>query len=91
MAVLFLLLAAGASAQRIGAGPRPHAEFRHKQVTPFERMQIRKDMYRNKRLQRKAQRDGIVTPREHRQIRRSKRDTRHDVFRYRHNPRRRLI
>lgn len=60
-------------------------------ITRVERMQLRKDVVRQGVARRMATRDGIVTPMERRKLNALKRDTRRDVFRYRHNGRNRII
>lgn len=65
--------------------------FNQGQLSRPEKFELRKDVYRSLVLQRRARRDGLVTPVERRRIHRSKCDTRHDAFRFRHNGRRRVI
>lgn len=93
--LILVLISAAASAQ---AGPGilfrkqgTQRGFNQNQLTRPEKMELRKDVYRTQIMQRKARRDGVVTPIERRKIHRSKCDTRRDAFRFKHNGRRRLI
>jgi hypothetical protein len=93
--LLLVLIAAAASAQA-GPGSRFRKQgmqrgFNQGQFTRPEKFELRKDVFRNQILKRRALRDGIVTPMERRRIHRSKCDTRRDLFRFKHNGRRRLI
>ncbi len=93
--LLLVLISAAASAQA-GSGSRfrkqgMHRGFNQGQLSRPEKMELRKDIFRNQILIRKARRDGVVTPIERRRIHRSKCDTRRDAFRFRHNGRRRVI
>jgi hypothetical protein len=85
--LIFVITSAAASAQVRSQGIFPD----NKQLTRHERKELRRDMARNHFIKRRAERDGVVTPMERRRIRRSKCDTRRDLFRFRHNGRRRLI
>ncbi|NOT50998.1 MAG: hypothetical protein HOP10_06950 [Chitinophagaceae bacterium] len=92
LGLVLLILSVAASAQRVIVGsPRVRVGITTNELTRAERLQIRKDAIRYKRLQRKCRRDGVVTPIERKKIQRAKRETRRDVFRYKHNNRRRLI
>jgi hypothetical protein len=93
--LLLTLISAAASAQA-----RPGNRFRKQgihrgisqgQLNRPEKMELRKDVFRNQVIKKRARRDGIVTPIERRRIHRSKCDTRRDAFRFRHNSRRRII
>jgi hypothetical protein len=93
--LILVLISAAASAQ---AGPgsrfgkqRIQRGFSQGQFSRPEKMELRKDVFRNQILKRRAHRDGVITPIERRRIHRSKCDTRRDAFRFRHNGRRRLI
>ena len=91
LSLILLVLSAAASAQ---TGLRKHRAGRNctrNQITVGERTELRKDALRYKMLQRRSQRDGVVTPIERRRLQRAKAETRRDAFRYRHNARRRLI
>jgi hypothetical protein len=93
--LILVILSAAASAQ---AGPGSHFRrpgiqrgFYDGRLTRPERFELRKDVYRTQILQRRARRDGIITPVERIRIHRSKCDTRRDQFRFKHNGRHRLI
>ena len=93
--LILVLISAAASAQT-GPGSRYRKQgiqrgFNQGQFTRPEKFELRKDVYRTQIMQRKARRDGVVTPLERRKIHRSKCDTRRDAFRFKHNARRRLI
>jgi len=93
--LILVLISAAASAQA-GPGSRFRNQgmqrgFNQGQITRAERFELRKDVFRNQILRKRARRDGVITPIERRRIHRSKCDTRRDVFRFRHNGRRRLI
>jgi hypothetical protein len=93
--LILVLISAAASAQA-GPGSRFRKQgmyrgFNQGQLTRPEKFELRKDVYRTQLLQRRARRDGIVTPVERIRIHRSKCDTRRDLFRFKHNGRRRII
>lgn len=93
--LILVLISAAASAQA-GPGSRFRKQgiqrgFNQGQLSRPEKFELRKDVYRSQILQRKARRDGVVTPIERRRIHRSKCDTRRDAFRFKHNGRRRII
>jgi hypothetical protein len=93
--LILVLISAAASAQA-GPGSRFRKQgiqrgFNQGQFTRPEKSELRKDVYRTHIMQRRARRDGIVTPIERRRIHRSKCDTRRDAFRFKHNGRRRVI
>jgi hypothetical protein len=90
LGLVLMILSVAASAQRVG-GPRVRVGVTTNELTRAEKLQIRKDAVRYKRLQRKCRRDGVVTPIERKGIKKAKRETRRDVFRFKHNARRRLI
>ena len=95
LGLILVLLSAAASAQ-----VRPRDRFRGYRIqrnfnsgllTRPERFELRKDAFRYQMLERKTRRDGIVTPFERRRLHRARRNTRVDLFRFRHNGRRRII
>lgn len=93
--LLLVLISAFASAQA-GPGNRFRTQgiqrgFSQGQLSRSEKIELRKDIFRNQILMRRARRDGVITPIERRRIHRSKCDTRRDAFRFRHNSRRRVI
>lgn len=65
--------------------------YNDKQITRPEKMQLRKDVVHYKVAQKKAKRDGVITPLERRRIHKLKSETRQDAFRFKHNGRRRVI
>jgi len=65
--------------------------LRKGQLTYVEKMELRKDVLRNRIIRNRAGRDGVITPMERRRIHRAKCDTRRDLFRFKHNSHRRLI
>jgi hypothetical protein len=92
---ILVLISATVSAQA-GPGGRYRKQgiqrgINQGQFTRPEKFQLRKDVFRNQLLQRRTRRDAVVTPMERRRIHRSKCDTRRDMFRFKHNSRRRLI
>ncbi len=95
--VLTLLLTAFtvvASAQ----GPRERLQrhrirdgFRSGELTRIERFDLRRDQFRYNMMERRAKRDGVVTPLERKKLNKRKRENRREEFRYRHNRQRRVI
>jgi hypothetical protein len=61
------------------------------QINRFEMRHLRHDQRRLNLAKRRARRDGTVTRFERRRLFAMKRDERHDIFRFRHNSRRRYI
>lgn len=90
LGLVLMILSVAASAQRVGS-PRVRVSVSTNELTRAEKLQIRKDAIRYKRLQRKCRRDGVVTPIEQKRIRKAKGEVRRDVIRFKHNNRRRLI
>lgn len=91
LSLIMILVSFAASAQVRAKGRmvgRKCATVRN--ITPFERHNLRKDVMRQRTAQRIAKRDGVVTPIERVRIHRLKADTRRDAFRYSHNNRRRF-
>ena len=91
LSLVLMILSVAASAQVAVRKHRPGRNCVRNQVTIGERAELRKDALRVRMLQRRSQRDGLVTPIERRRLQKAKAETRRDAFRYRHNPRRRLI
>lgn len=92
---ILVLLSVTASAQQ-GPGNRFRRQrmtngFNNGQLTRPERFELRKDEFRYKTSQRRARRDGIVTPFERRRLHKIRQHGRRDQFRFRHNGRRRVI
>jgi hypothetical protein len=95
LGLILVLLSVTASAQR-GQGDRFRRHrmtngFYSGQLTRPERFELRKDQFRYKTSQRRARRDGIVTPFERRRLHKIKQHGRRDQFRFRHNGHRRVI
>lgn len=67
------------------------AQFHDNRITRHERMELRRDIGRERYVTREARRDGVVGPVERRRIHRAKCATRRDAFRFRHNGRNRII
>jgi hypothetical protein len=86
LSLLLVLLSFAASAQ-LRPGLRP---YKH-QLTRPEKMEIRRDVARYQMLKRQVGRDGVVTPMERRRLHRAKCEVRRDVFRFKHNNRRKVI
>ena len=64
---------------------------RGRQLTRPEVRHLRNDELRYKITRRRAHRDGRVSPIERRRLHNIKKDQRRDLFRFRHNNRRRII
>ena len=93
---LTLVLTSAAASAQAGPGSRFRKQeikmgFSQGQFSRPERFELRKDVSRTQIMQRRAHRNGIVTPLERRRIHRSKCDTRRDAFRFKHNSHRRVI
>jgi len=86
--MLMMFISFAASAQRT-VRVRPLRD--NIQLTRPERMDLKRDAFRYEIMERRAKRDGSVSPYERRKLRRAKQEYRMDRFRYRHNNRRRLI
>ena len=83
LCLILLVLSMAASAQNF----RRHRP----QLNTRERLELRQDVFRYRMLERRAERDGRISPFERRRLQRARMDGRRDAFRYRHNNRRRLI
>ena len=95
LSLALVLLSAAASAQK-GPGDRIRRHsltqgFNDGRLTKPERFELRKDAFRYQKLNRKVRRDGVVTPLEHRRLRNARLHERREMFRFRHNGRRRVI
>ena len=93
--LLLILVSAAASAQTV-SGSRFRKQgiqggFNQNQLTRTERFELRRDLFRDQRLKRRARRDGIITPMERRRLRRAKCEARRDRVRSRHNRHRVII
>jgi hypothetical protein len=80
---ILVMFSVAASAQ---TGPGYRDRQRHgRELTRGERTDLRRDNYRLGMSERRAMRDGYVSPRERMQIGREKHELRREAFRYRHN------
>jgi hypothetical protein len=82
------------SAQRPGDRLQRHSirnAVRSGQITSAELLDLRKDQLRYLALQRRAQRDGVMTPYERRKLHKMKKQNRRQAFRYKHNRQRCVI
>ena len=95
LSLILIVLSFAASAQGgFGKGFRKHRlerGFNSGQINRPERMELRKDALRYEMLERKTRRDGVVTPFERKRLRKAKCEDRRDLFRAKHNRRRRMI
>ena len=67
------------------------AQFHGDRLNRHERLELRRDIGRERFVTRESRRDGVVGPLERRRIHRAKCATRRDAFRFRHNGRNRII
>lgn len=95
LSLILIVLSAAASAQAGPGSPfrkhRMQRGFKNGQITRSERFELRKDAVRYQITKRRATRDGIVTPFERKKLRKAKCEGRRDLFRFKHNGRRRVI
>ena len=94
LAAIGMLITAAASAQTQGdrfRRERIEQGFRNGQLTRPERNHLRFDEFKYKSERRRAFRDGVVTPRERRKLHHMRVHDRREMFRMKHNGRRRLI
>ena len=91
LSLTLVLISFAASAQLRTGGRFQKRNLAGRQITPVERLELRKDAMRYHVTKKRVNRDGIVTPMEHRRVRKAKCEMRRDAFRFRHNPRRRVI
>jgi hypothetical protein len=94
LGVLFTLVTGAASAQ----GPGDHIRrqriersFNTGSLTRPERAHLQRNEFRYQFEKRRALRDGRINRFERRKLQRIKRHERHDLFRFKHNGRRRFI
>ena len=83
-----------------GAQARPGDRFRHQriregfrdgQINRAERFRLHRNEARFRIARKHARRDGVVSPMERRRMLKMKRHQRHEIFRYKHNNRRRIM
>ena len=90
MMVVVAMTVSAQPAERIRRHSMRH-EFRTGNLTRPEANELRKDQLQYNTMQRKAKRDGIVTPHERRKLQRTKVHNRREAFRFKHNRQRRVI
>ncbi|HEX7903695.1 MAG TPA: hypothetical protein VF487_07445 [Chitinophagaceae bacterium] len=93
LSVMMVVLSIAVSAQ-IAERTRKHSirhEFRTGDLTRPEAVELRRDQLQYNTMQRRAKRDGIVTPYERRKLHRTKVHNRREAFRFKHNRQRRVI
>ncbi|HKB44860.1 MAG TPA: hypothetical protein VKC90_10740 [Chitinophagaceae bacterium] len=96
LSLSLVLLSVAASAQQDNVGNRTRRHrvergFNNEQITGPERHQLRRDHFRYKIAQHRARRDGFVGPIERRRLHKMRNHNRHEMFRYKHNRRHRVI
>lgn len=94
LSFLVMILTVAVSAQTTRERIQKHRVregFRSGQITRPERFELRKDQFRYQSMQRRAHRDGRVTPIERRRLHKQKAENRREQFRYMHNRQRRVI
>ena len=94
LGLLVVILSAAASAQT----PRERFNrlrvrdgIRSGELTRPETRELRKDRVQYKMMERRAHRDGVVTPIEKRRLQKKRAENRRELFRYKHNRQRRVI
>ncbi|MBL7741773.1 MAG: hypothetical protein JNK14_21315 [Chitinophagaceae bacterium] len=94
LGLVLTIIAASATAQ----GPRDRVRreriergFENRQLTRPEKFRLQKSQFRFKAERRRALRDGKVTPMERRRLHMMKRHDNREIFRLKHNGRRRVI
>jgi hypothetical protein len=94
LSIVLTLFVASASAQgrrdQIRSN-RIERGFDNGQLTRPEKFRLQKDRVRYKAERRRSVRDGRVTPSERRRLHKMKRHDRREMFRLKHNGRRRVI
>ena len=96
LSLSLVLLSAAGSAQQDDAGDRFRRHrftngFHNGQITRPERHQLRKDHFRYKMTQHRGRKAGFVGPIERRRLHKMRRHNRHEMFRFKHNRRHRVI
>ena len=88
LSMIMLVLVAAVSAQGPGDRYRRHSVrhgVRSGDLTRMEALELRKNNMRINSLQRRAHRDGVVTPYERRKISKAKAHNRREAYRFKHN------
>ena len=94
LGIVLTLFVASASAQRPADQIRQHRSersFDNRQLTRPEKFRLHNDRVRYKAERRRSFRDGRVTPSERRRLHKMRRHDRREMFRFKHNHRRRAI
>ena len=93
--LILTLFAVAASAQQTNRHRFRHQRemqsFHRGELNRFELRRLHHDQQRNKIARRRAHRDGIVTPFERRRLHKMRKHQRHELYRFKHNNRRRAI
>jgi hypothetical protein len=92
--VILTLLAASASAQVTGdriQRQRIERGFDNGQLTRPEKFRLEKDRFQIRNERHRASRDGRISSRERKRLHQMRRHERHEMFRFKHNGRRRAI
>lgn len=94
LGIVFAIFVASASAQ----GPRDRVNrhriesgFRHGQLNRAEKIHLQRHQVRYKAEKRRALRDGKISPLESRRLHAMKRHNSREIYRLKHNGRRRVI
>ena len=94
LAVVFATFTISASAQKGRETVREHRierGFKTGQLTRGEKARLHGNEARYHHQKRRAMRDGRITPMEKRRLHKMRAHDRRQTFRYKHNPRRRVI
>lgn len=94
LGIIFALFAATASAQKGNDVIQRHPiqrGFETGQLTRGEKFRLQKNQFRYPHEKRRVARDGRITPMEKRRLHKMRVHDRRETFRFKHNPRRRLI
>jgi hypothetical protein len=94
LGLAFGLFTIAASAQKGNEGPgkqRTEKGFEIHQLTRGEKSRLNRNDVRYRHEKRRVMRDGRVTPMEKRRLHNMRTHDRRQMFRYKHNPRRRVI
>ena len=95
LGLILTLFAAAASAQETNGDRFRHRRemqmHRRGELNRFELRRLHQDELRYRIARRRAHRDGIVGPLEHRRLNKMRRHDRRELYRFRHNDRRRVI
>jgi hypothetical protein len=87
LTVTLIMVTTLVSAQRITRGVRSNRG----EITRFEARQLQRDQRHFKIARKMATRDKVITPKERRRLKAIRKHERRDLFRFKHNNRRRVI